>query len=318
VAGLGHPPKCWTRPIAQGLNIPRETAVWNASTDDGRLARRECVQRHVFAAHGLDTLREYFMQGCNVPPMLDFDSWAQETGCGSEPLNGPLLIHTAWSGPYDHVREDMDALVDSFLATQVTVNPFVFINNVCPNLRLVRDQCVAPSGSMRNMLVFPRERAAEFVLLSMRSSTKSCRRGGPPPHPPPVQDLERARFVFWFLEEPVNMSAAFVRKYSGAGDGAVEFREARLVDFAKETSMEGRAEFLQVNWSAVEKGPRWKANMFRVLVLHKQGGVWVDTDTVLLRDLRPLVEFCGELASKLTMSLCVIPALKLPSQCDVL
>lgn len=126
VAGLGHPPKCWTRPIAQGLNIPRETAVWNASTDDGQLARRECVQRHVFAAHGLDTLREYFMQGCNVPPMLDFESWAQETGCGSEPLSGPLLIHTAWSGPYDHVREDMDALVDSFLATQVTVNPFVF------------------------------------------------------------------------------------------------------------------------------------------------------------------------------------------------
>ena len=69
--------------------------------------------------------------------------------------------------------------------------------------------------------------------------------------------------------------------------------------------MDGRAEFLQVDWSTVKKGPRWKANMFRVLVLHQQGGVWVDTDTVFLRDVRPLVEFCGELASKLTMSLYV-------------
>lgn len=37
----------------------------------------------------------------------------------------------------------------------------------------------------------------------------------------------------------------------------------------------------QVDWSSVKKGPRWKANMFRVLVLHQQGGVWVDTDTVI-------------------------------------
>ena len=118
----GHrPAKCWQRFEARGAQIPRETTSWNTSSGEGQIARRECVQRHLFAAHGLDTLREYFMQGCNVPPMLDFESWAQGTGCGSEPLSGPLLIHTAWSGPYDHVREDMDALIDSFLATQVTM-----------------------------------------------------------------------------------------------------------------------------------------------------------------------------------------------------
>lgn len=62
-----------------------------------------------------------------------------------------------------------------------------------------------------------------------------------------MQDLKRARLMFWFLEESVNQSSPFVRKYSGAGSGAVEFREARLVDFAKGTSMEGRADFLQVD-----------------------------------------------------------------------
>ena len=39
--------------------------------------------------------------------------------------------------------------------------------------------------------------------------------------------------------------------------------------------------------------PHWRYN---------HGGVWVDTDTVLLRDFRPLVEFLGEFATKVTLS----------------
>ena len=37
-------------------------------------------------------------------------------------------------------------------------------------------------------------------------------------------------------------------------------------------------------------------------ILHRFGGIWVDTDSVLLRDTRPLFEFAGEFAAKVTMS----------------
>lgn len=225
--------RCWISPNATGRNIARARQKWDITTEQGRILRRACVQEHIFAAHGLDTLKEYFMQGCDVPPMQDFQSWAADTGCGSEPLDGPLLVHTAWTGPYEHVREDLDALIDSFLMTQ---------------------------------------------------------------------DLHRSKLLFWFLDSPVDTTSAFVRKYQGRQD-AVEFRAGNLVDVARGTSMEGRTEFLEMNWTAVKKGPRWKANMFRVLVLHRYGGMWVDTDSVLLRDLRPMFEFAGEMASKLTMSL---------------
>lgn len=58
-----HPPTCWSRPRPIGMQLARETTKWDTTTDAGRIARRECVQRHLFAAHGLDTLQEYFMQG---------------------------------------------------------------------------------------------------------------------------------------------------------------------------------------------------------------------------------------------------------------
>jgi hypothetical protein len=45
-----------------------------------------------------------------------------------------------------------------------------------------------------------------------------------------------------------------------------------------------------------------QADLTRILLLNKYGGIWVDTDDVLLRDLRPLIEFAGEFATKLTMS----------------
>lgn len=44
---------------------------------------------------------------------------------------------------------------------------------------------------------------------------------------------------------------------------------------------------------------------YRTLALYKHGGVWIDTDTIILRDLRPLYEFCGEFATQLSMSMYV-------------
>jgi WD repeat and SOF domain-containing protein 1 len=47
--------------------------------------------------------------------------------------------------------------------------------------------------------------------------------------------------------------------------------------------------------------PQTKSDLLRLLLLHKFGGVWVDTDTILLRDLRPIVEYVGEFGGKFSM-----------------
>eukprot|EP00041_Stephanoeca_diplocostata_P013180 m.229581 g.229581 ORF g.229581 m.229581 type:complete len:283 (-) comp19250_c1_seq80:4223-5071(-) len=46
-----------------------------------------------------------------------------------------------------------------------------------------------------------------------------------------------------------------------------------------------------------------KSDVFRLLVLHKFGGVWVDTDTIFLRGIRPVVEWGGEFGGKFAMTL---------------
>ncbi len=44
-----------------------------------------------------------------------------------------------------------------------------------------------------------------------------------------------------------------------------------------------------------------KADLLRLTILHRHGGIWVDTDTILLRDFRPLAAAAGEFASRMTM-----------------
>ena len=39
-----------------------------------------------------------------------------------------------------------------------------------------------------------------------------------------------------------------------------------------------------------------------VAIKIRYGGVWVDTDTVILRDLRPVVEFFGEFGGRFSMN----------------
>ena len=72
-------------------------------------------------------LQRYFLIGCNKEPVWGFNEWAAMVGCGIEPLDGPLLIHTAWTGSLDgtltkkgSVRRDVEALIDSFLVSQDT------------------------------------------------------------------------------------------------------------------------------------------------------------------------------------------------------
>ena len=206
---------------------------WDPNDPASIIRRRTCVQDHLHGEFGLDVPRAYFVQGCDFAGLYDFDEWAKSTGCGSEPVVGTLQLHTAWVGPYAHVREDLDALMYSYLTTQNTAT---------------------------------------------------------------------STFTFWLLDRDPDPADEFVKLFSGAGNGAIQFKRARMEDMAQGTAMEGKEQFLNLDWSTVKKGPRWRANIFRILILHRLGGVWVDTDTLMLRDMRPLIEFAGEFASKLTMS----------------
>ena len=210
-----------------------DTTKWDLGDPQSILLRRQCVQDHIFDEFGLDVPKAYFVQGCDFGGLYDFDAWAKRTGCGTEPIDGTLQFHTAWTGPYEHVREDLDALMQSYLTTQ-----------------------------------------------SLTTST----------------------FTFWLLDRDPDPADAFQKMFGGAGNGAVQFKRARMEDMARGTAMEGKDQFLNLDWSTVKKGPRWRANIFRILILHRFGGIWVDTDTLMLRDMRPLIEFAGEFASKLTMS----------------
>lgn len=35
----------------------------------------------------------FYFRGCNFSAVVDFEEWATSTGCGTEPLDGPLIFH---------------------------------------------------------------------------------------------------------------------------------------------------------------------------------------------------------------------------------
>ena len=81
----------------------------------------------------------------------------------------------------------------------------------------------------------------------------------------------------------------FEARYIELGRGAIEFRRPNLRELAKGTPLEGNDEVLTMGDNLVvshrNKRPRQLANMFRTLILHIMGGIWVDT--VRCQCLRP-------------------------------
>ena len=190
-----------------------------------------------------DLDQNHFMMGCKVEPLFDFEGWASRLGCGKEPLDGPLYIHTAWAGSLDNtlhnkssVRGDFEALMDSFLMTQ---------------------------------------------------------------------DTKNAKLIFWWLTPQQGSKDQLQLDYES--HGSIEFREANIKEMAIGTPLEDQNEILEMGdfleQSSKSKRPRQLANMFRTLALYKMGGVWVDTDTLILRDMRPLLEYAGEFATQLSISI---------------
>ena len=117
-----------------------------------------------------------------------------------------------------------------------------------------------------------------------------------------TQDLKRTKFIFWWMDHHPTHDA-FAKQYAGRGNGAIEFRTVDFPTMAKGTPLESINEVLTMgqNLTVVSKNkrPRQLANMFRTLALFLYGGIWIDCDTLLLRDMRPLLEYSGEFATQL-------------------
>jgi len=202
------------------------------------LDRRQCAQDALYGALGFDYNEDYFVMGCNSEALWDFEGWAARTRCGSEPIEGTLLYHTAWTGPIDRYREEFGALLDSWLMTQNTA---------------------------------------------------------------------RSEFHFWWMDRDPDPTDEFVKHYNDLGRGKIRFHRVDLHAIAKGTCLEGKSEYLNAtvppDWHEKRvMGPKEKADLTRILLLNFYGGIWLDTDDVLLRDVRPMLEFAGEFATKLTMS----------------
>ena len=48
--------------------------------------------------------------------------------------------------------------------------------------------------------------------------------------------------------------------------------------------------------------PQTKSDLLRLLLLYRFGGVWIDTDTILLQDMRPIVQFLGGFGGRFAMN----------------
>lgn len=122
-----------------------------------------------------------------------------------------------------------------------------------------------------------------------------------------TQDTSRATFTVWWMDRDPDPTAPLETRYTKLAPSAVQFRRADLRILSEGTCLHEQHDFIDVNvtddWQKQGTiGPKEKSDMTRLLILHQFGGVWVDTDTVILRDFRPLVNFVGEFAGKVTLS----------------
>ena len=118
-----------------------------------------------------------------------------------------------------------------------------------------------------------------------------------------TQNLSNTQLLFWFLERPPRGSPTFdalETRFERLAPGAIEFREANITELASGTCVASTPEL----WTTRGSIPlQTKSDVFRLLVLHKYGGIWIDTDTILLRDVTAVWEYGGEFGGKFAMTL---------------
>eukprot|EP01071_Lankesteria_metandrocarpae_P005562 Lankesteria_metandrocarpae@DN4038_c0_g1_i2.p1 len=102
-----------------------------------------------------------------------------------------------------------------------------------------------------------------------------------------TQDLRSTKFVQWTDEDWSESQDQFKRwiyeRYRQCSN--IEFREVELAALTKDTCFAEREEFLSRD-SMEKYGLRDWSNVIRILLLRHYGGVWIDSDTILLFDLQ--------------------------------
>ena len=118
---------------------------------------------------------------------------------------------------------------------------------------------------------------------------------GSPSSPPPLFSL----FPVFSLSSLCLLS---LLSLSLSPQGRIEFVMVDWDELARGTCLEQHPEMIHVDPAKSGMKIQSKVNMLRLMILYQHGGVWVDTDTILLRDFRPLVAFFGEFTSRMTMA----------------
>ncbi|KAJ3026830.1 hypothetical protein HDV00_011579 [Rhizophlyctis rosea] len=96
------------------------------------------------------------------------------------------------------------------------------------------------------------------------------------------------KLVYWYTVDPGQKIRERYAAWTGAG--VLEFRVFDPATEAKGTCIEGMREW----WDeAYQKEVGWRkvsaSDLIRTLLLSKYGGIWLDTDDIVLRDLTPLI-----------------------------
>jgi len=98
-----------------------------------------------------------------------------------------------------------------------------------------------------------------------------------------TQDLERSKLILWSNGDM--QKHYLVDRWMRRFPDAFEFRIVNVPKLSKGTVLEG-SQLLQLN----DKKAWVDGDLIRLLLLWNHGGVWIDMDSLLTRDLSPLLE----------------------------
>jgi Glycosyltransferase sugar-binding region containing DXD motif len=98
-----------------------------------------------------------------------------------------------------------------------------------------------------------------------------------------TQDLDRSKLIMWSNGDL--SGNLLLKKWLGIFPNAFELRIVDIPELSKGTALEG-SKLLKLNDTRA-----WlDGDLIRLLVLYHYGGVWIDMDSLLTRDLSPLLE----------------------------
>jgi hypothetical protein len=104
------------------------------------------------------------------------------------------------------------------------------------------------------------------------------------------QDLSFSKLIVWsnvtLTDDRITYFAKYFPKY-------VEFRIFNLNEYTNGTCLHGMPKF----YKYIAHGLGVYSDAVRILLLHRHGGFWIDADSLLMKDVTPLIHVAHEFAS---------------------